>query len=62
LEEVLPSAEFVRINKKEMIALQIVKVFSFDEITSSLIGENGKPIRLSLNESYRNEFLKRVKV
>lgn len=62
LEEVLPSVEFVRINKKEMIALQIVKVFSFDEITTSLIAENGKPIRLSLNESYRNEFLKRVKI
>lgn len=62
LEEVLPSAEFVRINKKEMIALQIVKVFSFDEITTSQIAENGKPIRLSLNESYRNEFLKRVKI
>lgn len=62
LVEVLPSAEFVRINKKEMIALQIVKVFSFDEITTSMIAENGKPIRLSLSESYRNEFLKRVKV
>ncbi len=62
LEELLPSAEFVRINKKEMIALQIVKVFSFDEITTSLTAENGKPIRLSLNESYRTEFLKRVKV
>jgi DNA-binding LytR/AlgR family response regulator len=60
LEEILPRAEFVRINKGEMIALQIIKVFSFDEITTILLAENGKPIRLNLSESYRAEFLSRV--
>lgn len=62
LEEVLPPAEFVRINKSEMIALEVVKVFSFDEITTSILSENGKPIRLNLSESYRAEFLKKVKI
>ncbi|MDI1324891.1 MAG: response regulator transcription factor [Algoriphagus sp.] len=62
LEEVLPPAEFVRINKSEMIALQAVKVFSFDEITTSILSENGKPLRLNLSESFRAEFLNRIKI
>lgn len=62
LESILPPAEFVRINKGEMIAVQTIKVFSFDEITTSILAENGKPVRLNLNESYRAEFLSRVSI
>lgn len=62
LEAILPPSEFVRINKGEMIALQIIKVFSFDEITTSILSENGKPIRLNLSESYRSEFMSRLAV
>lgn len=62
LNESLPLNEFCRVNKKEMLSIKAVQVFSFDEITTNLIGERGKNIRLSLNENYRNEFLQKVKI
>lgn len=62
LNESLPLNEFCRVNKKEMLSIKAVQVFSFDEITTNLIGEQGKNIRLSLNEKYRNEFMQKVKI
>lgn len=51
----LPRAAFCRVNKKQLIALKIVTSFTFDEITTTLT-ENGKPLRLSLSEAYRQQF------
>jgi len=62
LLELLPPDEFCRINKKEVIAIKIVKVFSFDEITTTLSDNNGEPLVLSLNEVYRNDFIRKIKV
>lgn len=62
LKELLPKNEFCRINKKEILSLKAVQVFSFDEITSNLISHQGKSIKLSLSENYRNEFLEKVKI
>lgn len=62
LTELLPSTDFCRINKKEILSIKSVQVFSFDEITSSLTNEQGKSIKLSLSENYRNEFLQKVKI
>lgn len=62
LKESLPAADFCRINKKEMLSLKAVQVFSFDEITTNLISTQGKNIKLSLSENYRNEFLEKVKI
>ena len=62
LTELLPSSEFCRINKKEILALKAVQVFSFDEITSNLISGQGKNIKLFLSEHYRKEFLLKVKI
>ena len=58
----LPEEDFCRINKKEIIAIKAIKVFSFDEITTDLSNESGKMIRLSLNEKYKSDFLRKVKV
>lgn len=62
LIELLPKNEFSRVNKKELIAFKAVQVFSFDEITSNLTNEQGKNIKFSLNEIYRDEFLQKVKI
>ena len=62
LTELLPCADFCRVNKKEMLSIRAVQVFSFDEITTHLISDQGKSIKISLSENYRNEFLQKVKI
>jgi DNA-binding LytR/AlgR family response regulator len=58
----LPKADFCRVNKKEIIAISAVQFFNHNEITLSLQEKIGKSIVLSLNETYRNEFLTKVKI
>jgi DNA-binding LytR/AlgR family response regulator len=60
LQEILPPSKFVRINKKEIIALKIVKVFSSDEITSNLQQKDGSFLKMNLSAIYRSEFIKKV--
>lgn len=62
LSELLPNSDFCRINKQEMLAVRAVKVFSFDEITIGLVSNQGKNLKVSLSETYRNEFMQKVKV
>lgn len=62
LSESLPSADFCRINKKEILALKAVQVFSFDEITINILSDQGKNIKVNLSENYRNSFLDKVKI
>lgn len=59
LLEVLPPNDFSRINKKEIIALKMVKVYAFDEITTNLPAQS-QPVKLVLSEAYRSEFLQKV--
>ncbi|MET0244238.1 MAG: response regulator transcription factor [Flavitalea sp.] len=56
----LPEKEFVRINKQEVIAVRSVRVFSFDEITTSFTGTGEVPQKLTLGEAYRKQFLQLV--
>lgn len=60
LQELLPKNSFCRINKKEIIALNIVKAFSFDEITTNLLTVQGKNIKLQLSEIFRKEFIEKI--
>ncbi len=62
LTKLLPLIDFCRINKKEILSIKAIQVFSFDEITSNLISDQGKNIKLSLSENYKNEFLQKVKI
>lgn len=62
LTELLPISDFCRINKKEILSIKAVQVFSYDEITSNLISDQGKNIKLTISENYRNEFLQKVKI
>ena len=62
LLEVLPSDQFSRINKKELVAIKSVHFFSHDEITTSIPQASGKPLVLTLSKSYRQEFIGKVRV
>jgi len=62
LQALLSKQEFVRINKKELIALKVVQVFSFDEITTNIPSATGETIKLFLSEAYRKAFIERVSI
>lgn len=59
LQNFLPTSEFCRINKRQIIATTIVTSYTFNEITTRLLID-GKPLRFSLNEVYRPEFQRLV--
>jgi DNA-binding LytR/AlgR family response regulator len=61
LLEMLPDAEFCRINKKAIIAIKHVQFYSHDEITADIMYPDGKNFTFPLSEIYRNDFVKRVK-
>ena len=56
-----PEKEFIRVNKKEVIALGAIKFFSHNEITLTLFQKDGKPVTVMLSETYRSEFISKVK-
>jgi DNA-binding LytR/AlgR family response regulator len=58
----LPKSDFCRVNKKEIIAISAVQYFNHNEITLSLQEKNGKSIVSVLSETYRNDFLTKVKI
>ncbi len=62
LQEMLPEDDFARINKKEMLALKAVQLFSSDEITTNIATPNGDRLKLGLSEVYRKDFLQKVKL
>lgn len=62
LQTILPANKFCRINKQEIIALDIVQHFSFDQITFTVPGDQNKPQTFYLSEVYRNAFLEKVKI
>lgn len=62
LLEVLPSDQFSRVNKKELVAIKSVHFFSHDEITTNIPQASGKPLVLTLSESYRQEFVGKIRL
>lgn len=61
LKRLLPSEQFVQINKQELIAIKSVRLFSFDEITTNIPDPNSnEPLKLFLSDVYRADFLKYV--
>jgi len=60
LQELLPSDRYCRVNKREMIAISIVQSFSYDEVTSTVVTRSAQPLKFSLSETYRSDFLKTV--
>lgn len=60
LNALLPTSNFCRINKSELIALSIVEHFSAAEIHCSLPGHGGRSLRFVLSEAYRDVFFSRI--
>lgn len=58
----LPEADFCRINKKEIVAVKAIKFFNHNEIVLHHLEKNAKNSTLILSETYRSDFLKRVKI
>lgn len=58
LLDLLPAEQFCRINKKEIVAIRCVQVFSFDEITTNVLDQTGKNLKLTIGDAYRNDFMK----
>ena len=54
------ASNFIRINKKEIIALKVVQLFSFNEITTNILDKSGNVLKLTLGEVYRNDFVRKV--
>jgi DNA-binding LytR/AlgR family response regulator len=62
LQNLLPQQRFCRINKQEIISLDAVQFYSFDQITLNLLNEQNKPLVLTLSEIYRSRFLDLIKI
>jgi len=60
LISLLPSAEFCRVNKKELIAISCVQYFSTEQITTNIHFQAEKPLVLMLGETYRAEFIRKA--
>jgi DNA-binding LytR/AlgR family response regulator len=61
LISLLPSGEFCRVNKKELISLSTVQYFSNDQITTNIYFQSEKPLVLTLGQTYRNDFISKTK-
>ncbi|QCR22565.1 LytTR family DNA-binding domain-containing protein [Pontibacter sp. SGAir0037] len=57
LLSVLPSKDFCRISKKDIIALKAVQFFNFDEVTLTLKDHNQVSVVLNIGDSYRHHFI-----
>ncbi len=57
LQQLLPEKEFLRINKKQILAKKIVKSFTATEIISTLSDSNGSELRFNLSDIYRDHVL-----
>lgn len=59
LQSQLPDRQFCRVNKKQIIALEFVASFTFNEILTKVFGDG--PLKLSLSETYRQQFQNAIK-
>lgn len=57
LLEMLPSKDFAQVNKKEIIALASIKVFSTNEIITTIQAENDHFLKLQIGEAYKNSLM-----
>lgn len=58
----LPETDFCRINKKEIVAVKAIKFFNHNEIVLHHLEKNNKNSSLILSETYRSDFLKKVRI
>jgi DNA-binding LytR/AlgR family response regulator len=58
LAKLLPASQFCRTSKKELISRSIIHTFSYNEITTVLTISPDRPLKVTLSEVYRPQFLK----
>lgn len=57
LLEMLPSKDFAQVNKKEIIALSSIKVFSTNEIITTISTEGEHFLKLQIGETYKSSLM-----
>lgn len=57
LLEMLPSKDFAQVNKKEIIALSSIKIFSTNEIITSIFTEGENFLKLQIGDAYKNSLM-----
>jgi len=55
LAELLLGKTFVQINKKEMVNISFIKIFSSSEIILDIISSDGTPLKLNVSDTFRNQ-------
>ena len=60
LRNTLPVNDFCQVNKQEIIALNCVRFFSYDEITTNIPLDKNKDLTLNLGDAFRGEFILKV--
>lgn len=60
LFELLPKNDFIRINKQEVVSINIIQSFTANEITTNIINGVGHNLKLSLSDIYRSDFLEKI--
>jgi DNA-binding LytR/AlgR family response regulator len=56
----LPSEDFCRVNKKDILALKVVKFFTHDEIITTMHDLTGNEWKFTLGDHYRKEFIQKT--
>jgi len=57
LLEMLPAKDFAQVNKKEIIALSVIKVFTTSEIITSIHTEGENFLKLQIGDTYKNSLM-----
>lgn len=57
LLEMLPVKDFAQVNKKEIIALSSIKIFSTNEIITTIPSDNYNFLKLQIGETYKNSLM-----
>lgn len=57
---ILPSDRFCRLNKKDVIAMNMVRTYTHDEVTTSIFNKDKEALKFPLNDTFRTEFKSRL--
>jgi len=57
LLEMLPPKDFAQVNKKEIVALSSIKVFSTNEIITTIASGSENFLKLQIGEAYKNSLM-----
>lgn len=60
LSELLPQKNFVQINKKEMVNINHIKVFSASEIILDISNNDGSPLKLNVSDVFKDQVAEKI--